>query len=175
MAWIVTRPFVRALGIDLGTKRIGLAVGDTETSLALPLRTLEATGGLEALAAKLIEIAQEEGCETLVVGNPLRLDGTSSDSTRRSKQLAKALRGQCSLKVVLWDERLSTSAAHRSLMSSSTTRASGRRDHVDQVAASIFLQAFLDSQGERRWTQDHDVESPVPPASDRRRGSSSRS
>jgi putative Holliday junction resolvase len=165
---------MRALGVDLGVKRIGLAIGDSETGLALPLRTLPAAPSLDALATELLSVATAEECDVLVVGLPLRLNGRASESTKRTAELVKRLEAKSKLEVVAWDERLSTSAAHRDLRAGSTARASDRRAMVDQVAASVFLQSFLDSRRQTPWDPEDLADAPfvaVPSSSRVRRSS----
>ncbi len=150
---------MRALGIDYGEARIGVAVSDEDRRLALPLcavkreRTLEATA--KAVAAVLAE--HEHVIDTVVVGLPLRLDGTEGESARRARAAGEVLGTTLGAEVIYWDERLTTAEAERSLKAQGLSGRERRRV-VDESAAAILLQSWLDSRSERRW-DDEDIES----------------
>ena len=138
----------RALGIDLGTKRIGLAVSDAGGILASPLTTLEGTRDRPALRRRLAEIVDEYEVEVVVVGLPLGLDGTVGTAAAGAQAEVEALRDVLSVPVVTQDERFSTVTAHEQL------RAAGvdgrrRRQIVDQQAAVVLLQAWLDARRQK--------------------------
>jgi putative Holliday junction resolvase len=136
---------MRVLGIDPGLRRVGVALSDEDGRIALPLSTL-ARRGDPALLDALASLVQEHGASCVVVGLPLRLDGGDSESTRRARALAAALSARVTAQVVLWDERLSTAQAERSLREAAV-RARDQRAVVDQVAATLILQSYLDAQG----------------------------
>ena len=138
---------MRVLGIDPGLRRVGIALSDEDGRIALPLCTLQRRGEAALLKA-LSALCDEHGARTVVVGLPLRLDGSESESSRGARKLAAALGEQTGAEVVLWDERLSTAQAQRAL------RESGRRARddkavIDQVAATLILQSWLDARGAR--------------------------
>ncbi|HEY2735347.1 MAG TPA: Holliday junction resolvase RuvX [Polyangiales bacterium] len=135
---------MRRLGIDLGTVRTGTAVAEDPLRVATPLCTLNHVGFAQALTAVASLIAREEIGEA-VLGLPLELDGREGEAARRARSFAETLRAQTGVPVTLWDERLSTTAAERSLRSQGV-RGSARRRVVDQVAATLLLQSYLDRQ-----------------------------
>jgi len=140
---------VRAIGIDFGEKRIGLALSDPTGTLARPWRTLRVTSDEAAvaeLAATIAAMASEtEGLGTVVVGLPLRLDGSPHALTARVSAFAEALRVRVAQPVVLRDERLSSREAEARL--ALRERDWRRRKRLlDAAAAAVVLQDYLDSQ-----------------------------
>jgi len=136
----VTARAARALGVDVGEVRVGLALSDPDGLVATPLGTVPAG---DDLPARLAEIAAEHECQTVVVGLPRALSGRDTASTRRARDLAERLR-DVGLSVVFWDERLSSAEAERALLQDGRRRAQ-RRDERDRVAATIILQGWLDA------------------------------
>ena len=131
----------RILGIDLGRARIGVAVSDELGMLAHPVETIPA--GADALK-RIAEIAREKNAERVVVGLPRHMNGSVGTGATDALAFAGKLRDLVPCEVITWDERLTTTAANRAL------RASGRktrdsRAFVDQVAAQMILQGYLDS------------------------------
>jgi len=138
---------VRALGLDLGTKRIGLAVSDGTGSMASPLVVIERSGDVDADRRRIASIAVEEEAETVVLGLPLNMSGTAGPAAAEACAEAGALGVLLApVPVVLWDERLTTVAADRSMRAASRKRAPERRRSVDMVAAAVMLQSWLDAQ-----------------------------
>ncbi len=140
---------MRALGVDVGTVRVGLAVSDPSGVVATPFATLDAPQGegaelASALAVRLATVAAEESCETVVVGLPLALSGRDTASTAAARAVAAALRAR-GIAVELWDERLSSVEAERALLGAGRRRAQ-RRSERDRVAAAIILQGWLDAR-----------------------------
>ena len=134
---------MRTLGLDVGDRRIGIAVSDPEGRLAVPLRAYERRGHGDAAA--LIELARREEAGRIVVGLPLTLEGAHGPQAETAAAFAEELRTAPDLEVILWDERLSSREADHHL------RAAGRRGKAakaerDAVAAAIILQAYLDSR-----------------------------
>lgn len=134
------------LGLDVGDRRIGVAVSDPDRRFALPLHSIDRKQGgeMEAIAA----VVREDEVAEIVVGLPLSLSGESGPQAASAKAFAQDLERQLSLPVHLWDERLSTREA---LGRVEGARRAGRRDRgrqpeadTDALAASIILQAFLD-------------------------------
>jgi putative Holliday junction resolvase len=134
----------RILAIDPGEKRIGVAAADLRTRVAVPLTTIEAGGDpVEAVA----RLAEEEGAEAMVVGLALSLSGALGPQAQRAHSLADALARRLGIPVHTWDERLTSVEAQRRLpRQRQSPRSKRRRGDVDALAATIILQAFLDSQ-----------------------------
>jgi putative Holliday junction resolvase len=133
---------MRRLGIDLGTVRTGVAIAEPEVQVATPLCTLRHQNLAEAVS-KVSALVSERDIRQVIVGLPLLLDGTEGDAARRVRQFAGALHATTAVSVRLWDERLSSVAAQRSLRTQGV-RSSQQRQMVDQVAATLLLQSFLD-------------------------------
>jgi putative holliday junction resolvase len=133
---------VRILAVDPGSKRVGLAVSDPTETIAQALSTIPAEPG-GTLATRLAEIAKAHEARRIVVGLPLRLDGTRGPEAAAAKQLADGLRQASGLPVELVDERMTTAAAERSLIAGGVRREK-RRLVVDGVAATLLLQGHLD-------------------------------
>jgi putative Holliday junction resolvase len=131
----------RILGLDVGERRIGLAISTPEGGLAVPLRVLERRrddSDIEAIAA----LARAEHVETLVVGHPLSMDGSAGPQARRVEAFARLLAKATGLPFALWDERLSSVQAERAVRPLRRRR----RAPSDDVAAAIILQGYLDRQ-----------------------------
>jgi putative Holliday junction resolvase len=136
----------RALGIDLGEARIGLAVSDQLGMLAHPLETITVQRISDALD-RIAAIAVRDAIGTIVLGLPRNMDGTYGPAAEKCRAFAEKLRLLVACPVILWDERLTTVAAQKSL------HAVGRsvkqsRPVIDQVAAQMILQGWLDSQAQ---------------------------
>ena len=130
------------LGVDYGEKRTGVAACDSMGILASPVKVIHETNR-KRLAASLAEIAKEKRAEKVILGLPLRTDGTKGDKALACEALAQLLREQHGLTVELWDERFSSTMAHQSL-GGAGVKAKDRRNVVDAVAAVIILQSYLD-------------------------------
>jgi len=131
----------RVLALDLGARRIGLAVSDPEQTLAFPaghLERVEAQRDLEALQA----LADEREISRIVVGLPLHLDGGDGDAARSAREFAQALARQTSLPVDLLDERWTTREAQRALREAPRKRRQ-RKGEVDALAATLLLRSWL--------------------------------
>ena len=133
----------RILAVDLGTKRIGLALSDPLGLTAQPMPTLKAEGW-ETDVAAIGRIAAERGAQVLVVGLPLRMSGRAGPEARRAESFAQALREKIKLPVHTWDERLTTAASERSLIEAGRSRKK-RRAAVDSAASILILQSYLDT------------------------------
>jgi len=130
----------RTMAVDLGSARTGIAVSDELGMLAQPWKTLP--GGAAALEAVVAAVA-EIGPVRILVGLPRNMDGSHGPAAEAAKTFAESLRSRVSCPVELWDERLTTVAAQRSLRESGR-KARDQRGVVDQVAAQILLQSWLD-------------------------------
>ena len=132
----------RVLGVDLGSVRIGIAVSDELQLLAHPLETI-AAGSEKAALARIRDLAKQNEAEVIVLGLPRNMDGSHGPAARAAQEFAKKLETTTNCTVVLWDERLTSVAATKAM------QASGR-DHrksrpvLDQVAAQMILQGYLD-------------------------------
>lgn len=135
---------MRVLAVDPGAKRVGLAVSDPTGTIAQPLSTLPAEPA-DTLAERLAGVARQNDVKRIVVGLPLRMDGSHGPEARSAQELAAALRKASRLPVELVDERLTTAAAERSLIAGGVKRAT-RRQTVDRVAAALLLQTHLDKK-----------------------------
>jgi putative Holliday junction resolvase len=133
----------RVLGVDVGERRIGLAVSDPSGTTAHPHSVLERTKEERDVAA-ILAIAREQEVTEAVVGLPLRLDGSRGPAAEAAGRFAGLLE-RAGLAVRLWDERLTTVAAERSLAAAGV-RGRARRRVVDKVAAALILQNHLDSR-----------------------------
>jgi putative Holliday junction resolvase len=130
------------MAVDPGSKRVGLAVSDPTGTIAQALATVAAEPS-DTLPLRLAEIAKAQEAERIVVGLPLRLDGTHGPEAAAARRLAHGLRQASGLRVELVDERLTTAAAERSLIAGGVRREK-RRLSVDRVAATLLLQGHLD-------------------------------
>jgi len=130
------------LALDLGQSRIGVAVSDPERRVAVPIGTIRtgAPADVKAIAA----IVREQQVTEIVVGHPLSLSGRKGEAADHSEKFAQALRDFLGVSVVLQDERLTTVQAERQL-GQAGLRGRARREVVDQAAATIILQAYLDA------------------------------
>jgi putative Holliday junction resolvase len=138
----VTTP---ALGVDVGTVRVGLAGSDETGLIATPLRTVPRQPAAR-LWREVAEVVHDRLPERIVVGLPRRLDGGEGASAVDARTLAEQLHQHTGLPVEMWDERFTTAAAERTLIAAGQRRAR-RREHIDAVAASLLLQSWLDSRG----------------------------
>jgi putative Holliday junction resolvase len=134
------------LGLDLGTRRIGLAVSDPNGVIAFPIGALERRG-LAADLSAICELIRERGVKSAVVGLPLHLDGRSSPGAEAARQFARALEAASSLQVALVDERLTTVLAERALRESPRGRRQ-RKQRVDALAAALILRTYLEQPRE---------------------------
>jgi len=138
---------VRALGLDLGERRIGVAVGDGDGRVATPLTVLERSGNRVADHRAVAALVYEWEAGIVVVGMPYSLDGTQGPAARAAADEATWLGAVLDVPVETYDERLTTVTAERRLAERGFA-GRRRRALVDQVAASVILQAWLDSQRE---------------------------
>jgi len=139
---------MRRLGVDPGDARVGLAVSDDEGALATPLCTIAARGEGDP-AKRIAAEALREDCKEIVVGLPRNLDGSEGGAARKARLLAGRIHTATGLRVVLWDERLTTAEAHRALGAAEMSERDQRKV-IDQVAATILLQSYLDARAARK-------------------------
>jgi len=131
----------RILALDFGRARIGVAISDELQLLAHPLETISAK---QQPAARIVEIVREKNVDHVVAGIPRQMNGQIGSAATEVLDFVEKLRALLPCPVVTWDERLTTVAAHRALRDARDTRG-----YVDQVAAQMILQSYLDSRAER--------------------------
>ena len=132
----------RLIGLDLGSKRIGVSICDEKRLVATPLKVIN-TSNLSTLIFELQEIISENNIKGIVVGNPLNMDGSASRSTQSVKDKVEKISNEISLPIVLWDERLSTVGAFN-LSSQLDVNVSKRTRNIDKNAAAFILQGAID-------------------------------
>lgn len=137
----------RLLGMDLGEKTIGLALSDLGRMIATPMQTL-ARGKFTVDLAKLLELCARHEIGGVVIGYPVNMDGSEGPRCQSVRQYARNLLKHIALPVLLWDERLSTSAVTRMLIEADASRAR-RAQLVDKLAAAYILQGALDRMADR--------------------------
>jgi putative Holliday junction resolvase len=135
---------VRYLGLDVGDARIGVALSDETATLASGLLTLPRVGPRRDVRV-LVGLVREHHVGTVVVGLPLRLDGGVGPQAEKVQGFADALRRSLDVPVVTWDERL-TSVAADELLAEAGVRRRDRKSRIDQAAAVLILQGYLDSE-----------------------------
>jgi len=136
---------MRVMGIDPGSKRIGVALSDPLGVLAQPLATVERGSDKETVDRIRVALGGVEP-KMIAMGLPLRLDGTEGGSARKARALGELLREAFGVPVQMWDERMTTAQAQRVIASAPKGRASADPGARDRVAAAIILQSFLDAQ-----------------------------
>jgi putative Holliday junction resolvase len=135
----------RYLGLDIGTKRIGVALSDELGLTAQPVMTLERKRNPKDDLRSLARLCRKYGCAGIVAGDPLHLSGEASAQTERARKFAGELAEMAGVPLHLWDERLTSREAHAILYEAGRPR----QEHkavVDQIAAALILQGFLDAQ-----------------------------
>jgi putative Holliday junction resolvase len=135
-------PAGKLLGLDLGTKTIGVAVADGMRYSATPLETIARTK-FTADAARIVELIAENAAVGIVLGLPFNMDGSEGPRAQSTRAFARNLAQKTTVPIVFWDERLSTSAVTRTLIEADVRR-DKRADVVDKLAASYILQGALE-------------------------------
>ena len=130
------------IGLDLGSKTIGVAASDPDRRLAAPVETVKRTR-FSLDAARLLELAGERGAAGFVLGLPLNMDGSEGPRAQATRAFARNLARLTALPIALWDERLSTAAVERVLIGADVSRAR-RKAVIDQHAAAYILQGAID-------------------------------
>jgi putative Holliday junction resolvase len=134
----------RILGLDVGDRRVGVAVSDELKLIAQPVLTLIRKNRRQDLRS-LARLVRKYGVSLVVVGNPLYMSGDLSPQAIKAQAFAQSLQLETGVEVTLWDERLSTTEAHRHL-DAAGHQPGKRRGVIDQVAAVLILQSFLDAR-----------------------------
>lgn len=135
---------MRILAVDTGRKRIGFAVSSLG-DMSLPFKTVELSRPDDALSV-ILKVAEEAEAEMILIGLPLNMDGSSGEMAQKAEALAKKVELESGLPVRLWDERLSTSTAEKVMIQADLSRKK-RKKLVDKLAAQVFLQTYLDTEG----------------------------
>lgn len=141
----------RIMAVDFGEKRVGFALSDPSGFLASSLETAHVSNPGEALAA-VRRLCAAHAPERIVVGLPLNMDGTTGIAAQKAIAFASRLREKLGLPVDTWDERLTTRLVNRMLIEADVSR-SRRREVVDQLAAQVILQGYLDAHGGNDLTE----------------------
>ena len=138
----------RLMGLDLGTKTIGLALSDVMLNVATPLETIKRTKFTRD-AIRLEELIDEHEVGALVLGLPLEMDGAEGARCQSTRDFARNLLARRDIPIALWDERLSTSAVERMLVDDIDMTRKRRGEVIDKLAAAYILQGALDALGHR--------------------------
>ena len=133
---------MRILGLDLGQKTIGVAISDPMGWTAQGITTIRRTKKSEDLE-QINKICKEYGVETIVVGLPKNMNGTIGESGERALEFSELIKEATGCPIEMWDERLTTVAAHRAMLEADMSR-SKRKKIVDKIAATYILQGYLD-------------------------------
>ena len=136
-------PHIPVLGLDLGSKTIGVAISDITRQIASPIETIARKKFTED-ARRLLAIAEERKAGLIVLGLPLNMDGSEGPRVQSTRAFARNLAKLTALPITFWDERLSTAAVQRMLIDADTSRAR-RAEVVDKLAAVYILQSALDT------------------------------
>lgn len=150
----------RTLGLDVGNRRIGVAVSDELGLTAQPVMTLERKRSKRDDLRSLARLCRRFGVAGIVVGNPLQLSGEAGAQAAKTQEFAAELGELTGLPIALWDERLTTHEAHQLLYQAGHARQKHRKV-VDQVAATLILQSFLDEGRDRgtKGTREQETQS----------------
>ena len=132
----------RLIGVDIGSKRIGLSISDENRKIATPLKTINYTN-IQTLIDELENIVNENSIGAIIFGNPKNMDGTEGASSQSVKDKIKLISKKITIPIVLWDERLSTIGAFN-LSSQLDINVSKRVKNIDKNAAAFILQGALD-------------------------------
>lgn len=134
------------MGLDVGDKRIGIALSDEGAWIASPRETLERSGNRKDIR-HMLDLARREDVSEIVVGMPFSLDGSRGPQALKVERFVEALQSETDIRVTTWDERLTTVSAERALLEGDVSRAK-RKKTIDRVAAALILQGYLDSKRE---------------------------
>ena len=132
----------RLIGVDMGTKKVGISISDENRKIATPFKTIDYKN-IEYLGNEIQKIVKDSGIDAIIFGNPLNMDGTKGSATQSIKDKIKFLSDKIDLPMFLWDERLSTVGAFN-LSSQLDINVSKRVKNIDKNAATFILQGVLD-------------------------------
>ena len=136
----------RLLGLDFGSKTVGVALSDPTGLIASPVEiiTREREDKLRKTLSRIEEIVKENNVEKIILGYPVNMDGTEGDRVKKTEEFKEMLERRIGLEVISWDERLTTVEAHE-IMSNAEIKGKDRKKYVDKIAAAIILQNYMDS------------------------------
>ena len=140
----------RLMGLDFGSKTVGVALSDLTGLIASPLEIIEREreDKLRKTYARIEELIEEYKVTKIVLGLPLNMDSSEGERVKKTQEFKEALERRTGLEIVFWDERLSTVEAH-DIMTEAGVKGIDRKKFVDKIAASIILQGYMDSQKEK--------------------------
>ena len=140
----------RLMGLDFGSKTVGVALSDPTGLIASPLEIIEREreDKLRKTFSRIEELIEEYKVTKIVLGLPLNMDSSEGERVRKTQEFKEALERRTGLEIVFWDERLSTVEAH-DIMTEAGVKGIDRKRYVDKIAASIILQGYMDSQSEK--------------------------
>jgi putative Holliday junction resolvase len=138
---------MRILAIDPGEKRIGVAISDPTATIASPLTVIKHISRLLDAAA-IAELATQQGAGLILIGKSLDEQGLPTPTSRRADRLADAVRLQCDIPIMMWDESYSTHDARQARIAMNVSRRK-RSGHLDELAAVVILQSYLDRRGDQ--------------------------
>ncbi len=133
---------MKILGIDYGTKKIGLAISDETNTIAMPLEVIDCN---ENVFEKIKEIVENNGVKRIVVGLPITLSGNKGKRAQETEEFVLKLKGTIDVDIVEWDERLSTRFSERILNKANVKGRKRKKQVIDKIAATFILQGYLDS------------------------------
>lgn len=162
---------IRRLGIDPGRKRIGLSLSDETGSIALPHSIVETRGDGDEATETIANLVHSTGALEIVIGLPLRLDGSEGDAVRRARGFATRLERRVDVPIVFWDERMTTALAERTLRELGH-RSRKLRGALDASAATLILQSYIDARIPRPCQIEDPAADPRPASAARRNGRS---
>jgi len=140
---------MKVIGLDLGEKRIGVAVSDESGRIALPTATLPGDQPACEIISDILNLADQHGAERIVIGMPTSLSGEAGPAAQKAAQFARALAAKTNLQVITWDERLTTALAEKTMVAADVKRRQ-RRQKIDKVAATLILQNYLDAHADEQ-------------------------
>ena len=142
---------MRIMGLDFGSKTVGVAISDELliTAQGTEIIRRKEENKLRQTLARIEELIVEYGVEEIVLGYPKNMNDTLGERVRLTEEFKEKLERRTGLSVALWDERLTTVAADRAMMEAGIRR-EHRKDYVDQIAATLILQGYLDLKGRQR-------------------------
>lgn len=146
---------MRIMGLDYGTKTVGVALSDALLITAQPVETIErkSANKLRQTFARIEQLVDENEVSLIVLGYPKNMNNTAGERAETTEKFREDLMRRTGLSVVLWDERLTTVEAERILMESSVRR-ENRKEVIDKMAAAIILQSYLDAHGNEHKNAD---------------------
>lgn len=145
---------MKTIAFDIGTRRVGVAVSDAAGVMAMPVQVVRRSGDAARDATALARLAESHGAERIVAGLPVTLRGEEGPAAQQVREFVELLREHTAAEVVLWDERMTTAIAERAMIQANASRGR-RRETVDQVAAALILQSYLDAS--RASAKEHGV------------------